>query len=160
MKKICFTGHRRIKDPRKVYDRLIVLLEELIQEGVEEFFAGGAIGFDSISALAVIQLRSKYTNIKLRLVLPCSNEEQTFNWTRKQKTEFMKILSAADSVEYTSEHYTDDCMKKRNARLVEHGEGCICYYLDKFKTGTGQTIRMAAEKGIPVYNLADAALGL
>lgn len=156
MKKICFTGHRRVSDPKNIYDRLLVLLERLINEGVEEFFAGGAIGFDSISALAVIQLREKYPNIKLRLVLPCSNEEQTFNWTRKQKTEFMKVLSLADSVEYTSGHYTDDCMKKRNARLVEHGDGCVCYYRGRFKTGTGQTVRMAAEKGIPVYNLAES----
>ena len=153
---VCFTGHREIsEDPKKLSERLYTLLETLIKEqGATEFYAGGATGFDTIAALDVLKLRSRYSEVKLHLVLPCSNEEQTKNWTPTQKYEFRDILRRADSVEYTSEHYYRGCMGKRNARLVENAEDyCICYLDPEHKSGTAQTVGMANKKGLTVINL-------
>lgn len=46
-------------------------------------------------------------------------------------------------------------MKARNARLVElASDYCICYWNPKnFRSGTGQTVRMAQKKGIEIINL-------
>lgn len=37
-----------------------------------------------------------YPQVKLHLILPCSNAEQTEKWTAEQKKEFHRILSLAD----------------------------------------------------------------
>ena len=154
MKKICFTGHRDVRDTEKVQKTLLNILKSLINDGAEDFYAGGAIGFDTLAAAAVIGLRQIYPQIKLHLVLPCCEAEQTARWTDSQKSEYWLILAAADSVEYTSEHYYDGCMKKRNARLIELSDCCVCYYNDKKSaSGTGQTVRMALKKKIKIVNL-------
>ena len=72
-----------------------------------------------MASLSVLRLKEKYPEVRLHLILPCSNDEQTDGWNTKRKAEFEKILGLADSVEYVSEHKTGACMKERNARLVE-----------------------------------------
>lgn len=105
----------------------------------------------------VLYLRKrKALDIKLHLVLPCSNEEQTKNWSYNDKQEFYAIMMAADSIEYIGSEYTKDCMKQRNARLTELADCCVAYYdQSNGRSGTGQTVRMAEAKGIEVINLFD-----
>ena len=155
-KSACFTGHRDISEnPKRLSERLYAVLDKLISEdNLTDFYAGGANGFDTIAALNVLKLRSKYPDIKLHLVLPCSNAEQTKNWSPTQKYDFKCILGRADSIEYTSEHYFKGCMGKRNARLVENASDyCICYLDINHKSGTAQTVEMSKEKGLKVINL-------
>ena len=54
-----------------------------------------------------------------------------------------------------SYHYNNDAMKLRNTRLVELAdEYCICYWnVNNFRSGTGQTVRMAKRKEIKILNL-------
>ncbi len=155
MKHVCFTGHRNIK----INQDLALLLEEILRKLIQEetaveFYSGGAIGWDMLCAQTVLKLRNEFPYIKLNLILPCSNEEQTALWNDSDKKTFMEILSSADSIEFTSENYYNGCMKKRNMRLVELSDCCICYYNIRNKfSGTGQTVRMAESKGIPIINL-------
>ena len=155
MKSVCFTGHRNVKITNGLILKLNETLTDLIENGVTNFYAGGALGWDMLCEQAVIDLREKFPQIRLNLVLPCSSEEQTYKWNDMQKAEYNKLLNAADSVEYTSEHYWKECMKVRNARLVELADCCVCYYDNRGRSGTGQTVRMAKEKGIRVINLAE-----
>ena len=68
----------------------------------------------------------------------------------KGKVEFYCILSLADKIEYTSEHYFKGCMKLRNARLVEYADICFCYLNFKRQiSGTAQTVRMAQKRTYP-----------
>lgn len=151
----CFTGHRKIKVTNELISRLNKTLTDLIENGAVTFIAGGAYGWDLLVSEAVLKLREIYPQIKLHLVLPCSPEEQTIKWNDTQKAEYQNILNAADTVENTSDHYYDGCMKVRNARLVELADCCVCYYDNRSRSGTGQTVRMAKKKGIRVINLAD-----
>ncbi len=155
MRSVCFTGHRSIKISESVIKTLTDLLCTLIEtKEVTEFYAGGAIGFDTLCAQTVIKLRSVYPQIHLCLVLPCCEAEQTAKWNDLQKKAYKEILAAADSVEYISQNYSIGCMKKRNARLVELSDICVCYYNSKRKAcGTGQTVRMAQEKNIDIINI-------
>lgn len=155
MKSICFTGHRTLsEDSKSLSQRLYQMLEKAVKNGTTDFFAGGAIGWDALASLTVIKLREVYPHIKLHLVLPCSPQEQSAKWTEQQRTEYDHIRAAADSVEQTSAHYTKDCMKVRNARLVEYADCCFCYYNpNRSRSGTGQTVRMAQRKNIQVVNL-------
>ena len=153
MKSVCFTGHRHICNEEQLQNRLIETLESLISNGVTDFYAGGAIGFDTLAANVVLLLREKYSHIKLHLILPCCKFDQTAKWTTEQIAEYDRILSAADSAEYICEKYYYGCMKARNARLVELADCCVCYYDNKNSaSGTGQTVRMAERKGITVFN--------
>lgn len=82
-KTVCFTGHRSVPllKKRKIEKRLKETLETLIQDGYCFFGAGGALGFDTIAAQTVLDLKKKHPEIKLILVLPCKN--QTRGWTEK-----------------------------------------------------------------------------
>lgn len=155
MKSCCFTGHRSFTgDTTNLDTRLYDILERAInKKSVADFYCGGAVGWDELAAQTVLKLREIYPHIKLHLILPCSNEEQTAKWTKEQKAEFYRILNLADSVEYTSEHYYNGCMKVRNARLVELADFCFCFWdTNRQRSGTAQTVRMAQRKKIMIVN--------
>ena len=156
-KSVCFTGHRTIAEDKETLSaRLYALLERLVTEQkVTDFYTGGAVGWDALAALTVLKLRESYPKVKLHLVLPCSFEEQSAKWNEAQKAEHKHIASLADTKEFTSEHLGKNAMKIRNARLVElASDYCICYWNPKhYRSGTGQTVRMAQKKGIEVINL-------
>ena len=156
-KSACFTGHRNIvTDKAKLSEQLYTVLEKMISsQGVTDFYAGGAYGFDALASFTVLKLREKYPQVKLHLILPCSKKEQSMKWTAEQKAELEQLLGLADSVEYVSNRYYNGCMKDRNARLVELATVCCISYWNPndFRSGTGQTVRMAQKKGIEVINL-------
>lgn len=155
MKSACFTGHRNISgDIINLKQTLYNTLEKYITNyGLTDFYAGGALGWDTLAALTVIKLRSIYPHIRLHLILPCSNEEQTAKWSDKDKWIFYRILSSADHIEYTSQYYYKGCMKARNARLVECADICFCYWnTNNFHSGTAQTVNMARKKHIDIIN--------
>ena len=152
MKVCCFTGHRIIKITPDLIQRLKYTIEDVIRKGVTDFYNGGACGWDLLCAKTVIDLETKNSDIKLHLLLPCSPEEQVKGWNKAQIARYQKILKAAGSITVVSEHYTKDCMKRRNKMLVECSDCCICYCSNP-RSGTGQTIRFAKEKGIEIINL-------
>lgn len=158
MKLIAFTGHRSISksavEPLKM--ALRATLNELIQHGAMNFNVGGANGFDTIAAQTVLELKRNNLKINLHLVLPCCREDQTANWKLEDIEKYDRIFAFADSVEYISNKYYDGCMRARNARLIAIADCCICYFNpQKYASGTGQTIRLANRKGIPVINIMD-----
>ena len=157
LKTCCYTGHRIIKITPELVQRLKDTIIKLITQGVTDFYDGGAIGFDMLCAETVIALKGEYKDIKLHMLLPCPPEEHAKRWNKAQIAKYNEILKAADSVTVLSEHYTEDCMKQRNKRLVELADCCICYCANP-RSGTGQTVRMAEKKGINVLNLAQLAI--
>ena len=45
-------------------------------------------------------------------------------------------------------------MKKRNQRLVELGDICVCCYNEnRIRSGTGQTVRIAEKQGKEIINI-------
>ncbi len=148
-KSACFMRHRSFTgDTTNLETRLYDILERAItKKSVTDFYASGAVCWDELAARTVLKLREIYPQIKLHLILSCSNEEQTAKWTKEQKIEFYRILNLADSVEYTSERYYNGCMKVRNARLVELADFCFCFLdTNGQRSGTAQTVRMAQRK--------------
>ncbi|MCL2884336.1 MAG: DUF1273 domain-containing protein [Oscillospiraceae bacterium] len=124
MTSCCFTGHRYIspdemKDPQAA---LIKVLIDLIGQGVRDFYAGGALGFDTMAALVVLKLRKKYRRIRLILLLPCKNQSK--GWPQTDQNLYDHILTKADEVVYVSEHYYTGCMQARNRALVDLSDIC------------------------------------
>ena len=67
-----FTGHRAI--PGGMVDYLLQRIKDginyLYSHGIRTFLAGGALGFDTLAAKAVIECRSIHEDIRLILVIP------------------------------------------------------------------------------------------
>ena len=151
---VCFTGHRSI-DPQKasaISGALDSILDSLANHGFTHFYAGGALGFDTIAALAVLKLRRAYPHVKLCLILPCKTQSRM--WNDRDKYVYEKILAAADSIEYVHESYTATCMHERNRRLVDASQICIAY-CEHNGGGTAYTVAYALKQEKELINIAD-----
>jgi uncharacterized phage-like protein YoqJ len=153
-KSICFTGHRAL--PRQK----IAALEETLcnailsyaEQGYTTFLCGGAIGFDMLSAICVLNCKNKLPSIQLHLILPCQNH--TAAWSARDLTLLDRIRMRANSVHYVSDApYQAGCMQARNRYLVDHADLCLSYKTSE-RGGTAYTVRYAQKKGVPVRNLA------
>ena len=153
-KTCCFTGHRDIPSGsyQIIFNKTEEMVETLIKKGYLYFGAGGALGFDTIAAFAVLKLKERYPDVRLILVLPCLS--QTRGWASEDVKIYEDIKKQADKVVYTSEEYTRGCMHKRNRHLVDNSSVCIAY-LTESKGGTAYTVDYAIKHGLTVFNIAD-----
>ena len=73
----CFTGHRILPrgKEKQIFEKTKEVVIELIGKGVKYFGTGGAIGYDTLAAHAVLSLKEKYPFIKLIVVCPCKNQK-------------------------------------------------------------------------------------
>ena len=148
-----FTGHRDIPfgEKQTLKCRLKETLVKLIEEkDVRLFIAGGALGFDTMAAETVIELRGNYPEIKLRLALPC--DDQTKRWKENDVLLYKHIMEKADDVVYTSHVYTAGCMHIRNRYMIDNSDFCVAY-MTKETGGTAYTVNYAVKKGKKVINL-------
>lgn len=151
---VCFTGHRKIP-PEQVNilaRRLKTTLIQLKNNGFLYFLAGGALGFDTLAAQTVLELKEQYPDEKLILVLPCLS--QTRGWSARDIEIYEDIKSKADKVVYTSQEYTRGCMHKRNRHLVDNSSVCVCY-LTESSGGTAYTVDYARKNNLTVINLGE-----
>lgn len=148
----CFTGHRTVGEnfDEKKFDSI---LRKLIEKGVDTFICGGALGFDTIAAKKVLELKKELPQIKLHIYAPCKN--QANRWSFMQKMTYNKIIDKADYVDMPDMPYFEGCMKIRNFKMVDNSSYCVAYYDGTFISGTGQTVRYAKKKGIEVINILE-----
>ena len=153
---VAFTGHRRI--PEEHAWRLPALLEQtledLISKGAREFRAGGALGYDMVAALKVLELKEKHPTLPLtlQLYLPC--RDQTRGWDAPSCRAYAYVLERADGVRYASEAYTSGCMLARNRHMIDGSDVCLAY-CTKHRGGSFYTCTYALKKGVELINLAD-----
>lgn len=139
-----FRGHRIVANRNEISKKLKETVSNLYDKGYRFFGAGGALGFDTLAALAVLKLKQKYDDMKLILVLPCINQIE--KWKQPDIDLYEEIKKAADKVVYTSQNYTSDCMLKRNRHLVDNSS-IIVSYLTQNKGGTYYTVNYATKLG-------------
>lgn len=147
-----FTGHRALGrefDFDNLYSAVINLIEK---RGVDTFICGGAIGFDTYGAEAVLKAKENGYKVKLHLYLPCNN--QTEKWAPSFKIKYEDIRKRADYIDIVDRPYFEGCMQKRNYKMVDDSAFCLCYFNGK-PSGTGQTVRYAKRCGLTVINLVD-----
>ena len=149
---VCFTGHRRISysDAMKLPALLETVLTDLIQRGAVTFRTGGAIGFDTVAALKVLELRETHPHIRLELILPCRN--QTDRWEDTAVRTYQYILERADRHRFLFDTYFDGCMLERDRRLVDGSDVCVAYCASS-RGGTAYTYTYALREGLEVINL-------
>lgn len=157
MKCVCFTGHRKLSNVTAIREATERELIRLIEEGATTFLNGAALGYDQLTALLILELKNKYPQIKLCMVLPCSPEAQVKKWCEKDKSVYYDILSKADEVITLSNVYYNGCMQARNRYLIKNSGYCICF-LTQTTGGTVYTVKKAKENGLKVINIAERLL--
>ena len=152
MKACSFTGHRII--PKDKEAALSELLDRAIdyayREGCRTFYCGGALGFDTMAAKAIIKKRMLNPDMRLIIVIPCADQEA--KWSSSEKDMYNYVISSAYEFIYTSLSYTNDCIKRRNERLAEMCDILIAF-CGNARSGSAQTVRIAKALGKTVYNL-------
>ena len=151
-KTCCFTGHRNIDtaDNDSIKQQLICIIKELIANGVIYYGCGGALGFDTLAAETILELKEEYPQIKLIMVYPCRDQDKF--WSVKDKEKYAYIRRQANKVVYVSNEYTKDCMLKRNRHLIDHSSYCVCY-LKSNTGGTAYTVSYAKTKGLTILHI-------
>lgn len=150
---VCFSGHRILHDPQEtVTQQLENAIRNCIEDGKTTFMTGGAIGFDTLAAETVIELRKIYPDIRLVIALPCPPEQQTIKWTANQKEKYNEILNLADEVKILTPDYTDGCMLSRNKYMVDNSSTLICY-LRSPRGGTKYTGNYAKKSGLVLLEI-------
>ena len=150
----CFTGHRNIAPytPDTVFEQTKAIVTLLVSKGFKYFGTGGALGFDTLAAQAVLSVKETHPEVKLILVLPCEN--QTKYWKQQDIDVYNDIKLRADKVKVLAPHYYNGCMQKRNRHLVDCSSACICF-LTKHEGGTAYTVDYAKQNGLDIINVAD-----
>lgn len=157
----CFTGHRpkglpaggveTAPEMQKLLLMLYHAVEDAADRGVRTFYAGGAAGFDTHGAEAVLTLKRFRPEIRLVLALP--TREPNSAWSERQKRRFQEIMSKADEIHAETEGpATVAALHARNRFMVDHAD-LVISYLSAQSGGTYATVRYAEKKGVPVQNL-------
>ena len=94
----CFSGHRHLpkQETLHIHNLLVKHILKLIHIGVNTFICGGALGFDTLAALAVLKIRSIYPHIQLILALP--SPQQTNGWSSNDIAVYQSILKQANQI--------------------------------------------------------------
>lgn len=153
-KACCFSGHRKIESDKIdiLCQRLENTVRKLIADGYMDFYTGGAVGFDTLAAQAVLTLEEEYPDIRLHVIKPCEN--QTRGWSDENREKHDKINEKAFEVKCLSQGYYDGCMQVRNRFLVDNCNLLVAY-LTKSDGGSAYTVRYAEKSGKTVINLAE-----
>lgn len=154
-KTVCYTGHRTIEEAEyePLRQALLAETERQIQNGAICFRTGGARGFDTMAALAVLSLRTRYPSIQLELFLPCPS--QTKGWNQNDVTLYEQILCQADTHRYISPFYYNGLLQQRNRAMLDGADVCISYLKSSFGGGTAYTSALAIKNGLEYVNLYD-----
>lgn len=161
-KTIAFTGNRILTSSngitgqnlrshicQKLYN---LLEEEYLNNGIINFMSGFAIGFDLLAASVILELKKKYSDIKLIAVIPFRGQEQKYSIIDKEI--YREILLNADKEIVISQCYTsNDVYHKRNDYLIANSSKIIAYHNGMLRSGTSSTIRKAKLLGVEIMNI-------
>ena len=150
---VCLTGHRNLAGvplgaARRGYRSAAYAA---YAGGITHYFAGGALGFDMLASVTLLNLKKELPNLTLSLVLPYRGH--TKSWGPADIALFERISERADETVYLSNSYHPGCMSVRNRYMVDRSVVCLCYLI--YATGgTAYTVGYARKRGLSVVNLA------
>lgn len=152
MRKICsFAGHSNLYGTEALYDKLLCIIEDLIiTENINEFWVGNYGDFDKLSATAVRELKQKYPEVQLNLVIPYLTAE--INQYKELYYNNYDNILLADMPENTPKKVR---ILKANQYMVSNSRFLVCYVKYTFG-GASKTLEYAKKKSdIKIINLED-----
>lgn len=159
-KSCCFSGHRRLPEGQRaeIMAKTEAEVRKLLSGGIDQFFVGGAVGYDMEVAKLLFRLKNECPDIRVVLIYPFDGYSD--RWNDAQKAEYAELLLQYDEVIKASMRSDRDAYLLRNRLLVDGASVCIAY-CHKYRSGTAYTIRYAKAQGLTVINTApgEAAKG-
>lgn len=144
-----FSGHRNLNDYKFDYLNLDKVIENLMREGVKNFYCGMAVGFDLACAESVLQFKDKY-GAKLIACVPCPTQAKKF--TQNSKDRYYSVLDKCDEIITVSDSYRLGCMHERDRLLVDRCDVLVCF-LKKKSGGTYYTVNYAKSQNKEIIYL-------
>lgn len=146
-----FTGHRHIANYAETEKKVENAIRLCYKNGQRFFYAGGAIGFDTIAAETVLRLKEELPDIVLIVVVPFPQQDKLFNDSYRKR--YLHILDMADEVITISDSFSNFAYLKRNDYMISHSSQLIAYWDEESLGGTSYTYRQAKMKNLIIYNL-------
>lgn len=156
----CFTGHRPSKLPwgKNEEDPRCIALKGRIQdavdcayeEGFRHFICGMALGCDFYFAEAVLELKSRHSDVTLEAAIPCPT--QADHWAEHDQQRYRTLVVACDYETMVQHQYGPGCMQRRNRYMVDHSALVIAVY-DGMPGGTRQTLEYALRRGLSFVDI-------
>lgn len=150
----CFTGHRNlpIHQEEEIWQRVRTRLYPLLERGVRYFGVGGALGFDTLVAEKLLNLRKTYPQIRVILVQPFQGYQS--RWTPAQQACAAAVENRVDKVVICCQTPSREAFLARDRHLVDGSAYCIGY-CTRSTGGTAYTLRYAQKQGLQVWNIAE-----
>ena len=142
-KSCAFTGHRSL-DVDFSLKKLEKAILSLIEKGVDTFYCGMAVGFDTKAAELVLSLKKKYGHIKLVACVPFKGQEKYYSFSEKE--EYFQLLEKADEQVVLHDTFKKYAYWDRNRYMVDRSDYLIAYLRDE-RSGTHQTVEYFKKKG-------------
>lgn len=141
MRCVCIIGHRKIAEDKLGYvrEQLQCEVEKAIEDGFTTFLCGMADGVDLEFGAIVAAKKKTHPGLFLEAVIPYTGRAETEN------PMFKEVLAQCDGTTVLSREYHPDCYYNRNRYLVEYSQRVIAVFDGNEKSGTAQTMRLAAE---------------
>lgn len=146
--KTAFIGHRQVF-AKDIDDRLRKAIENEIANGCGSFTMGTHGEFDALSLRACRQLRKKYDNLQIEVVITSlhaieKNEERDYVPYSDVKTIMYEIENA---------HYKQQIILS-NQHMISTCNTLICYVdTTKYRSGAKTALRYAEKRGLKIVNL-------
>ena len=135
---VAFAGHRFIWHCSGVKEKIVAILEDLINKGYTIFYDGDYGAFDNICSNAVLELKHKYPYIKLIKILSYYHHE-------KDKYELPSYYDGSIYPDLEEYHYKQ-IITKRNQWIVENCDILVCHIEYNFNSGAYNTVKYAKKK--------------
>ncbi|MBP3580279.1 MAG: DUF1273 family protein [Clostridia bacterium] len=147
----CFAGHSELYGESEIYTKVVSVIENLIlTENINEFWVGNYGSFDKLCARAVRELKEKYSDIQLNLVIPYLTVE--INAYKEQYYRNFDNILIADIPEKTPKNFK---IIKSNEYMVQNSKVLVCY-VEHFFGGAAKTVEYAKKRrNIKIVNVAD-----
>ncbi len=156
MKSVCITGHRDISKGKIDYvrEQLRKEVEQAIEDGFTMFLCGMADGSDLEFGAIVAEKKETHSDLFLEAVIPYKNRLKSKNPLFKQ------VLAQCSGMKLIAQEYSPDCFFARNRYLVENSQRVIAVFDGRERSGTAQTMRMAASKNLELHviDVSDSSL--
>ncbi len=139
--KVAISGVRDISS----HDYPIIegVVSDILFERPGEIFFGGARGTDTVALAAACAILEGTRPPKLTVIVPKRLKDQPMEaqeWAKECADEIVELKAAQLDTE---------AFRRRNLRLIRHADGLVAFW-DGRSGGTGMTIALAQEAGIPV----------
>ena len=154
LRAVAFTGHRTILPEHlsEIRNLLLSTVSRLYEQGARDFYCGMALGFDLLSAEAVLELKKIHNTIRLIAVIPFEDQDRFF--PEADKIRYHNALAMADERVTLCPKYHRFAYRNRNYYLICHCSDLIAYYIpSQNASGTAQTLRMAMRENKTILNL-------